>query len=455
MGKDKEEPETEVNRTGGYDVPVSSEGQDAFKRWKFACKTLEIITNVPSDWSVRVGVYGKWGEGKTSVLEMMEGMAKKEGHIVVWFHPWLADNPEELWEGLALNILRKLKEAKIDLDSELVKYLSHFSEGEKLFREVVEKITDANVVTKAFWGIGKNAIKEIFKIDSAVFQKIREHLQKNNKRVIIYIEDLDRTDPPLIPKLMLILLDFLNLPGFSYVLAFDHKIVSQALGDHHKAWGSGQEFLEKIIDFPRVIPNIEPADKIKFLKQEINYLRLDIDFDEIWNIRNLIPDNPRKIKLFTRMLHQMKGEVERHNKEELDWSLILISLLIRMESMEFFNNFIESLEEKDLYEIYNPRRQEKKENELNAWLDDIFKNLKIEAPEKRKSIKELAKKFVGNVGFEDYERVKYQVSFYENPATITWKEFNEFFRAWVGNSTVDQVNNWVTNHARERNFPIS
>ena len=77
----------------GYDSPARTREEDDLDRWRFASDIVETITTTPSDWSVRVGVFGKWGEGKSSVLHFIERMLEDDGHLVFWFNPW-AVTPE-------------------------------------------------------------------------------------------------------------------------------------------------------------------------------------------------------------------------------------------------------------------------------------------------------------------------------------------------------------------------
>jgi hypothetical protein len=49
------------------------------------------------DWSCRIGVYGKWGEGKTSLLRFIETQARADGLISCWINPSQAEDAADLW----------------------------------------------------------------------------------------------------------------------------------------------------------------------------------------------------------------------------------------------------------------------------------------------------------------------------------------------------------------------
>ena len=75
--------ETKLDGRCGFDSAAASRDQDHLNRWPFAREIYEVATNGPKDWSVRVGVYGEWGTGKTSVLKFIETLSQKDDHVVV------------------------------------------------------------------------------------------------------------------------------------------------------------------------------------------------------------------------------------------------------------------------------------------------------------------------------------------------------------------------------------
>ena len=54
--------------TSGYDAAQAQWEEDDLDRWRFAAEIVEVVLATPSDWSVRIGIFGKWGEGKSTVL---------------------------------------------------------------------------------------------------------------------------------------------------------------------------------------------------------------------------------------------------------------------------------------------------------------------------------------------------------------------------------------------------
>ena len=50
------------NRSKGFDAPTED---DALARGAFAADVARVAMKRPPEWSVGIGVYGRWGTGKT------------------------------------------------------------------------------------------------------------------------------------------------------------------------------------------------------------------------------------------------------------------------------------------------------------------------------------------------------------------------------------------------------
>ena len=71
----------------GYDSTLRLKKNDDLGRWRFAADIAGVIRSTPADWSARIGIFGRWGEGKSTVLHFLEEMLKPEGNIIFYFTP--------------------------------------------------------------------------------------------------------------------------------------------------------------------------------------------------------------------------------------------------------------------------------------------------------------------------------------------------------------------------------
>ena len=95
------------------DKPIESIEQDILHREKFVNSVVTLLKNNDDAESLVIGLFGPWGSGKTSIINMIcyklnqEGGAKdrvalsdgqnnSEGIIAIRFNPWLYSNTHDL-----------------------------------------------------------------------------------------------------------------------------------------------------------------------------------------------------------------------------------------------------------------------------------------------------------------------------------------------------------------------
>ncbi|MDH3443533.1 MAG: KAP family NTPase, partial [Deltaproteobacteria bacterium] len=441
----------EVKETNkGYDLPVSRREEDFFDRWRLASELWQIAGKAPKDWSVRVGVYGRWGEGKTSVLKFLEQFAKCDGDIVAWFNPWSIRNRDDLWNGFAGAIFGRLEEEGIRVTgSGAVK----IKKAGRIFVDPIQKASELNQTAKVIVGGALSLFGKLLNADSDTFKQIRAGL--GDRRLIVIIDDLDRAEPKLLPELFLSLREVLDLPGFSFVLAFDVDVVARALAEEYKAWGKGEEFLEKIIDFPIALPVPSDQQLRKFLFTQLVKECPFVKYSALEDLFQLLPKNPRKLKLFVRHLWTLRNQISRHDDWELDWPTLFIWQLLKIESAKFCTVF---MGDSDIFSElikWRFRRELAKTNEENREDDAVRKKVRFvlsvskivgddpRADRIEKLIEALAQKTNAN----DPGHLRYQFHTIDRPHAITWKEFNEAFSLWVKTRDLKPIDSWIRQHS--------
>src|SRR6266478_4587803 len=94
-------PSSGEAKPGGFDAAIKRREEDYLNRWPFAQELYGIATTGPDDWSVRIGIYGEWGTGKTSVLQFISQSAAENEHILIHFNPWEHSSKQALWNSFA------------------------------------------------------------------------------------------------------------------------------------------------------------------------------------------------------------------------------------------------------------------------------------------------------------------------------------------------------------------
>ena len=429
----------------GYDSAQRLRKDDDLGRWRFAAEIAEVIRSTPADWSARIGIFGKWGEGKSTVLHFLEEMLKPEGNIVFNFTPWAVQELDELWEEFGNALLEALEAEKLEVESPWKGMTRKVQEklGSTVLPDVVEgaaALFGKDKVYKSALGL----VGKWLKPDGAQVTKIREKL--GAKRVIVFIDDLDRATPELLPKLLLSLREILDLPGFTFVLAFDNEIVAGGLVTENSAWGDGDNFLDKILDFQYYLPPVSKAGKRLLLRNMLDRYAKFVPQDSIDPIGQLLPDNPRKLKRLVRGLVSLQPQLARHGADELNWVEIWLAEMIRQESYPFFMRLLDGDVLESLIGIgYKFQRSERRTKGEDNKTDD---NADI-----RKVIDEIAgineQQAARLIELVNATRtlaglyLQYNFKFALRPESVTWKEFYELLARWKEAPVPETISEWI------------
>ena len=106
------------------DLPITKSSEDKLNRESFAESLAKVILQFTFPTSFTVGLYGAWGSGKTSLLNMViEQVESRSTDVVILrFNPWLCSEPKQLitqfFKQLASAI--KIKKPTADTVCELV-----------------------------------------------------------------------------------------------------------------------------------------------------------------------------------------------------------------------------------------------------------------------------------------------------------------------------------------------
>ena len=76
------------------DLPITKSSEDKLNRESFA----ESLANVILQSTFTVGLYGAWGSGKTSLLNMVIEQVERcsTDVVILRFNPWLCSDPKQL-----------------------------------------------------------------------------------------------------------------------------------------------------------------------------------------------------------------------------------------------------------------------------------------------------------------------------------------------------------------------
>jgi KAP family P-loop domain len=79
------------------DKPLEDPAADRFGRMRFAERVAETVSARGGSASLVIGIYGRWGSGKTTVLNFINrSLSTHEDLLVESFNPWLFSSTEQL-----------------------------------------------------------------------------------------------------------------------------------------------------------------------------------------------------------------------------------------------------------------------------------------------------------------------------------------------------------------------
>ena len=260
------------------DRPISAKEEDQFQRYGFAKRIADTIESRKNQSCIVVGLYGAWGEGKTSMINFIENeLSEKEDIICIKFNAWRYGDENSLliqfYQKLAESIESKLKTQAEIIGDFLGKY---------------GKIASMNIP-----GIGNigGSIENIGKaIGETSIETLKERIsggfKNSDKNLVIFIDDIDRLDKNEIYSLFRLVKLNADFENTTYVLSFDEDMVSAAIGERFgkSDQTAGRSFLEKIIQVPIHIPPTHPDVLMEYcynlIKQTLFLNKIELSEEE-------------------------------------------------------------------------------------------------------------------------------------------------------------------------------
>jgi hypothetical protein len=278
------------------DKPASIQSEDCFQRYEFSKRIASIVTKPSIDKSLIIGLYGRWGEGKTTVMNFIQKELPKET-ITVNFNPWLFSDEQHLLKSFFVSISDSLGASDKTKKEKIGELLSDYGGAIGSVTQFVGFNTD---------GLEKLGNKLKTTSTEELKKRIDELIIQSGKNIVVFVDDIDRldiTEVQYVFKLVKLVGDF---PRTCYILSFDDEMVSAALSPKYggDSKSAGYNFLEKIIQIPLKIPKASKKALSKYTLDLLNKVLDDSSIDlnqvesneflEVFNNAFLpIMDNPR------------------------------------------------------------------------------------------------------------------------------------------------------------------
>ncbi|MEI7899628.1 MAG: P-loop NTPase fold protein [bacterium] len=253
------------------DEPIKSVTQDALGRGDFANSVADLILTAPQgSCSQVIGLYGKWGEGKTSLKNMAIEAYKSQCNLpplIVEFSPWTYTSRERLPFLFFTEIAHVFGNETTDEKAQ------RLADQFKQFGQILEIVSLVPQLTLfALWVkpilnfFGAKYADQTKSLES-VRKQIHSMMADESRRLIVVIDDLDRISAEEVRRMIQLVKANGDFPNITYLLLCDREYVGRALCTVVEGYTveHGREYLEKIVSFGLDLPRIRTSDLRTFL----------------------------------------------------------------------------------------------------------------------------------------------------------------------------------------------
>lgn len=359
---------------GITDMPCTSEEEDLLEISKYVKGLGKFIRECQTPMSI--AIQGDWGTGKTSTLNLLkknlEADKDTNGIKCVFFNTWQYSQfnmEDSLYVSFVHNLVKQCGE-----NDEILRIVAAF--GKLAFFKAVDWRFGANAseILDGFEKAKKAQMESVSKLQED-FAKL---VKKTGKRLVIFIDDLDRLNPEVAVELLEIIKLFVNVENSIFVLAIDYEVVVKGV---RKKYGENlseekcRNFFDKIIQLPFKMPveRYNLTELVRKAVQEQTHMT-----DEGVNIvaefiSDVMGTNPRTFKRLVNAFFLINsvneiGEEAESKTKEINDVLMFCSLCIQMCLPKLYELMVTASTKKQLKELLEVKAAE----EIRTYLIKYF-----------------------------------------------------------------------------------
>ena len=374
---------------GITDMPCTSEEEDLLEISKYVKGLGKFIRECQTPMSI--AIQGDWGTGKTSTLNLLkknlEADKDTNGIKCVFFNTWQYSQfnmEDSLYVSFVHNLVKQCGG-----NDEILRTVAGF--GKLAFFKAIDwKFgTNASEILDGFEKAKKDQMESVSKLQ----EDFAELVKKTGKRLVIFIDDLDRLNPEVAVELLEIIKLFVNVENSIFVLAIDYEVVVKGV---RKKYGENlseekcRNFFDKIIQLPFKMPveRYNLTELVRKAVQEQTHMT-----DEGVNIvaefiSDVMGTNPRTFKRLVNAFFLINsvneiGEEAESKTKEINDVLMFCSLCIQMCLPKLYELMVTASTKKQLKELLEVKAAE----EIRAYVTKYF----IDMEETDKEFNEIIK----------------------------------------------------------------
>ena len=293
------------------DQPIQSRSEDRLGRAEFVDTISRAICGWRGRKSLVIGLYGRWGSGKSSVKNMVCETLKEAptGPVrVVEFNPWQFANREQLTQvffdqvGIGLGRRRLWTfGGRARAAARWRRYAGHLRSGKDLVSVARSALLigglavvlgigtfEARWIALTVGGIAillglsarcAEAILGFLTSGDKSLEEVREEIAKDLKELsqtlVVIVDDIDRLTPAETAEMLQVIKVNADFPNLVYLVLFDQRTVEKHIMQALDV--CGREYLEKVVQAPFEIPAAEPVKLHRVLSDGLEEFLVDAE----------------------------------------------------------------------------------------------------------------------------------------------------------------------------------
>lgn len=249
------------------DSPIEGLADDELSREPFARMLRDlIVANESSKHSSCIGVFSPWGDGKTSLRNILDDVIEDnnyKGLLLIDFSPWQYEVGLDAIIALFKKIADVVKKKGLVQLSRLFSCMTHVYESRQRYKRIGDVHDCIDVARRVLF--------ELFLTDEVLLENLKQALSLSKLHIVVIIDDLERMDQSEILSVIRFLKANGDLPHLTYVILSD---------DEHLRKSVSIDYLEKIIPISCRLPMIPKENLMDILASRLREVFIRIGFDE-------------------------------------------------------------------------------------------------------------------------------------------------------------------------------
>ena len=374
------------------DSPISKLEEDYLRIEKYAISLSKFIQQ--SDTPITIGLQGEWGTGKTSLMSLLlEQFNDKENRNEIassWVNTWeysMFKGAKETTPSVLKGMLDKLKDSCKERNVWTLKddAKSTFNKAGKFLSGIANQVVANQTGINIKDAVDSNSdsyVAEIAEVKKMISQLIQDLIndEKNPvKKVVFFVDDLDRILPSDAVEVLESLKNIFDIPNCVFILAIDYDVVVKGLESKFGPKTKENErefrsFFDKIIQVPFTMP-VGAYDISSFLKNKLAELNVEVNDEEVTQITKIVGytvgNNPRSLKRYLNTFSLIKiivlDDDEIDDENDVNKIILFATLGIQISYPEIFRLLTQNPNYLDWNKEFG--------NKINVDLDEIIEEI--------------------------------------------------------------------------------